>query len=90
MSTATAHDHPLVWDSPDLDTFMGMDGHGHTVECAQQHVDHAMEHEWGVHDCRFVVEQVAEREPMVDPVNDVELGPWTQVLGEYQALTERP
>lgn len=83
MNTKTAKDRPLVWDMEHSDTMLGIDGQGYTIEDAQRHVDRAMTEDWGINDARFVVEKIAEREPMTDPVNDVELGPWTLIQGEY-------
>lgn len=75
--------HPEVWDNEQSDAFMGIDGHGHSVACAQAHVDHAMTERWGIHDVRFVVTKLSEQPAGHDPVAGHEVGPFTLAYGHY-------
>lgn len=76
------HAHPVVWDFEHSDSRMGVEGHGHTIACAQAHVDAAMR-EWGIHDLRFVVSAVDELPAQHDPVAGEDIGPFTLAYGEY-------
>lgn len=86
QGTQATHDHVVVWDNEDTDAFMGMDGHGHTVECAQAHVDHAMAVEWCITDHRYVVESVMQLSSEIDPSTGEQSGPITLAYGGYEPV----
>lgn len=86
LAAEPACTHPDVWDFEHSDGMMGMNGTDHTIECAQDHVDRALQ-VWGMDgEVRWVVDSIEVHPGGVHEGEHHE--PFTVAYGYYDGASD--